>query len=261
MGDVCQWMARHAPLALSEVWDNTGLLLGDETHEVQRLQTCLTLTDDSVDEALQCNAQMVIVHHPLPFKPLSRLTTGSHTGKLLWRLATHSISVYSPHTAWDSAAGGINAMLADMLQLSAVQPLIPSPKEDYRDWGTGRIGRLARPLALSEIVQKLTQMIPGSRRRGVDAGRPISQVALACGSGGSLLEPAVEAGCDLLVTGEASFHTCLEAQAAKVSLVLMGHFASERFSLEVLAQRLSRDFPAIEAWASQRESDPIQEFQ
>ncbi len=57
--------------------------------------------------------------------------------------------------------------------------------------------------------------------------------------------------------GEARFHTCLEAEALGIGLLLPGHFASERFAMEGLAEVLARQFPDVQVWASQRESDPV----
>ena len=70
--------------------------------------------------------------------------------------------------------------------------------------------------------------------------------------------PAEAAGCDCLVTGEVRFHTALEAEALGVGLVLAGHFASERFALDELAEVLARQFRDIKVWASRTERDPIQ---
>ena len=82
--------------------------------------------------------------------------------------------------------------------------------------------------------------------------------AVACGSAGEFLEPAQAAGCDCLVTGEVRFHTALEAEALGVGLVLAGHFASERFALEALAEVLANQFRDTKVWASRAERDPIQ---
>ena len=82
-------------------------------------------------------------------------------------------------------------------------------------------------------------------------------MAVACGSAGEFLEPAQAAGCECLVTGEVRFHTCLEAEVAGMSLVLAGHFASERFAVEQLAGVLAAQFPALQVWASRQEKDPL----
>jgi putative NIF3 family GTP cyclohydrolase 1 type 2 len=61
----------------------------------------------------------------------------------------------------------------------------------------------------------------------------------------------------MLITGETNFHTCLEAQAQGIALLLVGHFASERFAVEALAERLASDFADLKVWASQSEADPL----
>src|SRR5579872_1017020 len=91
-----------------------------------------------------------------------------------------------------------------------------------------------------------------------DLTRPISRVAIACGSGGEFLSAAIEKQCDVLVTGEARFHTCLAARGAGMGLVLAGHYATERPALEYLAGILAREFPDLAIRASQAERDPVQ---
>jgi putative NIF3 family GTP cyclohydrolase 1 type 2 len=60
-----------------------------------------------------------------------------------------------------------------------------------------------------------------------------------------------------MLLGEARFHTCLEAQALGMGLLVPGHFASERFAVERLAGLLAERFPELEAWASAAERDPM----
>ncbi len=291
VSEVCQWLQRLAPLDLSESWDNTGLLLGDPGATVQRLMTCLTLTPQSVAEAIESKADMVVAHHPLPFKAISKLTTETQTGRRLWDLARAGVSVYSPHTAWDSALRGINARLAQLLQLRNCQPIIPqarlappgsshasvssdvvvkvavssqsasSQSADYSELGAGRMGTLAEPLSLRAISDILCELVSDCRPRGVEGGQAIEHVAIACGSGGSLLNAALRTGrCDLFLTGEATFHTCLEVQAAGISLLMIGHFASERFAMVQMASELQQAYRGLHVWASQRERDPVESF-
>ena len=60
------------------------------------------------------------------------------------------------------------------------------------------------------------------------------------------------------MVGETRFHTCLEAEAHGIGLLLPGHFASERFAVEALADVLAQDFPEVHVWASRLEKDPLQ---
>ncbi len=261
VADVSARLQEVAPLGGAEEWDNVGLLVGDCARAVTRLMTCLTLTPTTVDEAIGERAEMVVVHHPLPFRPVVRITTDSTSGRLLWRLIGAGISVYSAHTAFDSAAEGINQQWADALGLSAIEPLIPSAKTNTggaAPLGAGRYGSLLGQLELVEIAHRIRAFLSlGSVRIVGCDEQPVRKVAIACGSGGSLLEAARAKDCDCFVSGETSFHGCLEAEANGIGLVLCGHFASERFAMEWLAVQLAQSFPDVNTWASRRERDPL----
>ena len=60
-----------------------------------------------------------------------------------------------------------------------------------------------------------------------------------------------------MITGETSFHTCLEAEAHGIGLLLTGHYASERFGMQHLADQLAGEFRDLDVWASRREKDPL----
>lgn len=255
ISDALSVLANIAPPGLAEEWDNVGLLVGDPSCALERLMTCLTITPDVVDEALSDDAQLVVSHHPLPFRPLRELTVGSTEGAMLWRLVGDRVAVYSPHTAYDSAPGGVNDQLADALGLSGSAPILPA------DDGAGGVGRMAEAPAgstLGSLARSATLAFGIEHVRVVGPDNlSTMRVALACGSGGSLFDDAVRSGCDAIVTGEATFHDCLKCRSLGVGLVLLGHYASERFAVESLAQRLSQKLPGVTCWASRSETDPI----
>lgn len=117
------WLHHFAPLELAESWDNVGLLLGDETAAVRKIMTCLTVTPASAAEAIAEHAELIVSHHPILFKPVQRLTAETTEGKMLLGLLRAGIAVYSPHTAFDNTAGGINDILCGRLGLTEVKPL------------------------------------------------------------------------------------------------------------------------------------------
>ena len=258
---VCQFLESFAPLKLAEEWDNVGLIAGDRQANVSNVMTCLTITAETADEAIAQNANLIVSHHPLPFRPIKKLTTDNIPSELLWKLAKAGVSVYSPHTAFDSAAEGINHSLAAKLGIGDVKPLAIStdqPEGTEPMLGSGRYGRLAKPTSLNEFLGRVKTEFALPRLSyvgGVD--REVAKIAFACGSGGSFLDKAVRVGCDAMVTGEATFHTCLDAKAKGVALILLGHYSSERFAVEQLADRLQREFKELKVWASADERDPI----
>jgi len=218
--------------------------------------TCLTLTRQTCQEAIDRGVDMVVTHHPVPFRPLSSITTMSHYGWILWQLATQRIAVYSPHTAFDSCADGINARLSRLLELEDVHPLRPFEQDTFV--GAGRTGCLAHPMPLLDFAQHVKQKLGVKFLQIV--GSPdmsVSRVAVACGAAGEFLEDARRCGCHVIVLGEARYHTCLEAEFWGIGMVLVGHYASERHGVERLAEILREHFPQVKVWASESEHDPI----
>lgn len=269
---LCQTLAEMAPIRLAESWDNVGLLTGDRSAPVQRVLTCLTVTPTVVDEAIEKRVDLIVTHHPLPFRPLSKITCDSITGRLLWRLISAQVAIYSAHTAFDSAKDGINQRWAESLSLNDIGPLIPpvaaatdqaatqsARSDDKNDLGSGRCGTLSNPLAAREVIVRCGRSVSDAIvcRAVGPLDRMITRVGFACGSGGSFVAAAHRRGCELLITGEATFHQCLEAESLGITLGLLGHYHSERFAMEQLAEQLGESHPSLSIWPSQNESDPI----
>ena len=80
VGDVAGFLDRFAPAALAADWDNVGLLLGQRSQSVRRVLTCLTVTPESANEAIETSAQLIVSHHPVFFKAVRRLTDSSPEG-------------------------------------------------------------------------------------------------------------------------------------------------------------------------------------
>jgi dinuclear metal center YbgI/SA1388 family protein len=261
IGQVVEILDLFAPAKLAEDWDNVGLLVGKTNWSANKVMTCLTVTPTTADEAVSQGVNLIVSHHPLPFHPLRTITDESTVGRLLLQLITAGIGVYSPHTAFDSAEAGINQHLAIGLGLQGIKPLISATNtidSGSVDSGSGRRGWLGESIALVEMADRVKTFLDISTIQVAGAeDLQVSRVAIACGSGGSFLQPTIAQECDCLVTGEATFHTCLEAEACGIGLILPGHFASERFALVALADYLSEQLAGIEVWASRTERDPI----
>jgi dinuclear metal center YbgI/SA1388 family protein len=276
---ICNFLERYAPPPLAAAWDNVGLLVGDRAQEIRKVMTCLTVTPETVGEAIDGHADLIVVHHPLPFQPVRQITTDTVVGRMLWDLLGARVGVYSPHTAFDSAPAGINQRLAEGLRLRGISPLVPHaggqtflsvpdssiPDSSIPDssvakgLGQGRWGWLEEPVELAELGRRLKTFLKIDRLQIVgQRERIVRTVAVGCGAAGEFLSAAEANGCDAMVLGEARFHTCLEAEALGMGLLLPGHFASERFAVECLAGVLREKFPTLEIWASRRERDPIQ---
>jgi dinuclear metal center YbgI/SA1388 family protein len=246
-----------APLRLAAEWDAVGLLVGSHRPQIARVMTCLSLTPEVAAEAVRGQADLVVTHHPLPFRPISRITADSPTGRVLLELIHAGIAVWSSHTAWDSAAGGINDQLAGLLGLEHVAPLEPDAIHPLA--GFGRAGTAPAGWSVAQLSRHIARRLdaPGVQVVG-NPERPAGRVGIVCGSGGDSLAAVKRAGCTTFLTGEVKLHQALEARAGDLAVVAVGHHASERFSMEVLAGRLAEAVPGLSCWTSRDEADPLQ---
>lgn len=136
-----------------------------------------------------------------------------------------------------------------------VYPLRPERSKQ----GDGRLGSLPQPSPLGELAKKVKETLRSGAVQTVgDLARKVERVAIVCGAGGELLSDAIKARADVFLTGELRFHDYLTAQAQGLALLLPGHYATERIGVEELAGRLQAEFKDVKAWASRRESDPVQ---
>src|SRR5690606_13787077 len=187
---VCQLLAEIAPLRLAEAWDNVGLLVGDRAAPVRSVMTCLTITPAVVDEAIRRRVELIVTHHPLPFKPLAKLTADTPAGQMLLRLISGSVAVYSAHTAFDSAERGINARWAEQLGLQDVVPLAARPESAESRLGGGRCGRLATAATVDAVAARAAAIAAVDSFRIAGAAGEVHKLGIACGSGGSFLAAA-----------------------------------------------------------------------
>jgi len=243
-----------APLRLAADWDAVGLLVAGRP-TVDRVLTCLSLTPEVAAEAVRERADLVVTHHPLPFRPVPRITADTATGSVLLTLVGAGVGVWSSHTAWDSAAGGINDQLAAMLDLGAVAPIEPDAVEPRT--GFGRVGDAAGR-SVAELARRLADSLGlGGVQVVGDPRRPAGRVGIVCGSGGDTIPVVTRAGCTTLLTGEVKLHQALEARASGLAVIAVGHHASEWFSLDVLARRLAAAVPGLVCLPSRDDRDPI----
>ncbi len=267
VADVIEFLETLAAPALAEEWDNVGLLLGDAHAAVQSAMTCLTLTPDVAEEAVERNADLVVTHHPILFRSIKRLTTGTTEGRMLLELIRAGVAVYSPHTAFDNGTGGINQWLADKLELENIAPLRPGEGPATANFeeallsGSGRFGDFPEPISWTKFQEDIETKLNLAQYQYVGVERQlIRRVGIACGAAAEFLRDAHHQSCQVFITGEARFHACLEAKSLGIEMVLLGHYASERPALEMLADRLAARFRELSVWASEKETDPISWF-
>lgn len=106
--------------------------------------------------------------------------------------------------------------------------------------GIGRVGKLAAPVTLLALAERLKSELgaPGVRLVAADPEAEVRKVAVLCGDGRSYMNAACFAGAEVYVTGDVDHHTALEARAKGLALIDVGHWASERQVATLLCEGL-----------------------
>lgn len=112
-----------APRHLAESWDNVGLMVGSRQAEVQKVLCALDVNEEVVDEAIKEGANCIVSHHPFFFGAFKTLDLDSSKGKIIKKLIQNDIAVYSMHTNYDIAKGGLNDYLCELLKLENLEIL------------------------------------------------------------------------------------------------------------------------------------------
>jgi len=122
-GQVFQLMEEWAPKYLAYDWDPIGLQVGNHHDVVKNILVTLDVTIEVVQEAIEKDVNLIVAHHPMLFRAVQSINTQTPQGKLLKLLLKHNITVYAAHTNLDIAKGGVNDVLANLLQLKDTKPL------------------------------------------------------------------------------------------------------------------------------------------
>jgi len=123
--DVMDHMETLAPLADSEDFDNTGLLIGDPQMEVTGVLVTLDTLEIIVDEAIDAGCNLIVSFHPIIFKGLKSITGKNYVERVVMKALANKIAIFAIHTALDNAWHGVNGEICNRLGLNDRSMLIP----------------------------------------------------------------------------------------------------------------------------------------
>jgi len=129
---------------------------------------------------------------------------------------------------------------------------------DRRTFGLGRIGKLQKPLKVSEIITKVKKAT-GAKAVGIVGSdkRTVKSAAVCAGSCGKIINQIIAQKADLYLTGELKHHQALAASEAGVSCLCLSHSVSERFILKKLAKQLKKALADVTITVSKKDKDPF----
>ncbi len=126
ISEIISVLEQYAPLRLQESYDNSGLLVGNNTDNTDRALICLDVTPDVISEAIRTKSNLIIAHHPIIFKGLKKINGNSLVEKVILKAIKNDICIYAMHTNLDNTLNGVNSILASKLGITNTRILSPS---------------------------------------------------------------------------------------------------------------------------------------
>lgn len=219
IAEIYRYLDALSPFELQESWDNSGLLVGDLSQEIERIVVSIDL-DEALIDTLEENT-LVITHHPLIFGGLKQLQFSQYPARLLREMIRKNISNIAMHTNFDQTH--LNVYVAEKVLG------YPIAEKD------GFVAYLDVNESFDRFAQRVADAFGIKHLRMVKCHDRVGRVALTTGSGASLMK-SVAADCFL--TGDIKYHDAMEAQSIGLSMIDIGHYESERYFGEILAPHL-----------------------
>jgi dinuclear metal center YbgI/SA1388 family protein len=191
-------------------------------------------SEAAIEEAVRRQGDLLIVHHGIFWEGVKALTGRRY--RRIARLIQGRLGLYSVHLPLDSHPEvGNCALLARRLGVDIRGPFGTSLGVPIGWRGTVDVDRDAFRAVVEGAVGGPVRLIPGGPAR-------IRTVGVVTGGAGSLLGEAVKAELDAFVTGEGSHHTFVDAMEDRINLYYAGHYATETFGVQALAEHLATSF-------------------
>ena len=241
-----QWIEelnKLAPEAYACEWDNPGFQAGRSEKEIRRVLVALDATDQVVEQAVSEQVDLLVTHHPLIFKPLKRVNDQNFISNRIVKLIQADICYFAMHTNFDAAPGCMADLAAERLGMNPEAPMEITGEAEGKPIGIGKLGTLSEPLGLEALTERVKQAfslpfaaVYGSRQ----VTEPVSRIAVSPGAGGSMIEAALSAGAQVLVTGDIGHHAGIDAVARGMAVIDAGHYGLEHIFIPFVADYIRR---------------------
>jgi putative NIF3 family GTP cyclohydrolase 1 type 2 len=127
----------------------------------------------------------------------------------------------------------------------------------YSNVGSGMVGNLKKPVEGLTFLKSVKKSLKTDCIRYTALlDKPVERVAVCGGAGRFLLNAAIGAGADVFITGDFKYHDFFDADG-KITVADVGHFESEQFTKDLLAEQISKKFPTFAALISNISTNPI----
>ena len=247
--NIFNFINEFAPFENALSFDNCGLLIGEAEQEIKNAILSLDITKSVVEEAKNLNANLIISHHPIIFKPISEIKLSG----AISLLCKNDINAICAHTNLDIANKGVNFHLAKKLNIQGTTPLSYEEGKPL-----GLIGNLNHEFECKEFAEYVKESLGFKGVRYTEPkNKKIKTAAVCSGSGGEFYKKSHEKGADVIVTGEIKHSQIIAANELGIMVVDAGHYKTENVILESLKNMLEEKFENVNFYLSESFTDNI----
>ncbi len=208
-----------SPFELQEKWDNSGLIIGKMSSEIESIVLSLDVDEELIDSS--DNDVLFVVHHPLIFGGLDRLDFEKYPANLIEKMILKRQSLIAMHTNFDKTH----------LNSYVFEKILGFKRCDQNDFLCSADGEWS----LDELVDRIKKRLKLETVKVVAPKEKIESISLCTGAGASLMD-SVTADC--LLTGDIKYHDAMKAKSQNLMLIEIGHYESEQFFAEILGEKL-----------------------
>ena len=224
-----------------------GLQIESSAPTIKKIGFSVDAGHSVAEKAVKAGCQLLVVHHGVLWGDCAPIV-GPWARKLSLFLG-NGLSLYASHLPLDGHQElGNAAQLASLLKLTETSPCFT-----YGGAPIGVRGRLTQPASIRSISSMLSGIegvltpplvLPFGKEE-------VQTVGIATGSGTMVIPECAQLGIDLLITGEPKQSAYHEAMEHGVSVLCVGHYASETFGVRALERVLSERFRVETTWISE----------
>lgn len=218
LGEIYDFLDALSPFVTQASWDNSGLLIGNRDDEIAQIYLSLDVDSALLEEVAENS--LIITHHPLIFSGLKQLNFAKYPSNLIQTMVQKKISLIAMHTNFDLSH--LNAYVASKLGF-----VVSESKEFVAYCDVNQ--------RFDDLALHVKSVLGIENLRLVRAKEWVGRCAITTGSGGDLISK-IDADCFL--SGDLKYHQAMEAKENNLSLIDIGHFESERYFPECLANYL-----------------------
>lgn len=123
--EIVQFIEDKFPLENQESYDNCGLSYGHLENELNGILVCLDVTEEVVNEAIKKQCNLIISHHPVIFRGVTKIDGSKMNLRVLEKCIQHNIALYALHTNLDNDISGVNKKISNRIGIENPKILLP----------------------------------------------------------------------------------------------------------------------------------------